>query len=200
MRFGLIYCIRNKMNNKVYVGKTVDFAGRKTTHLHELRKNQHHSKHLQKSWNLYGKDSFTFEVLETSIPLEVLHVKEAEWCLKLNALNPDLGYNIQMPQEDGSYTLSQETKELLRKKAADQFSDAQVRAKHAELTRQAQGSQLGNGNRFYGKKHTEEVKAVIREKRKSQKIVMTEERKRKISESNKKTKALKKRSKNNDIC
>jgi group I intron endonuclease len=199
MRLGLIYCIRNTLNNKVYVGKTVDLVSRRSDHLFYLRKGQHHSSHLQRSWNLHGKESFIFEILEDSIPLEILSVKEAAWCSKLNALDHNFGYNTQIPQEDGSFTLSEETKEILRKKAANQFSEEQIRVKHAELTKQAQGSQLGSNNRFYGKKHSEEVKALIREKRKDQKIVMTEERKRKISESNKRTKSLKKRNKKDDI-
>ena len=191
-RLGLIYCIRNTVNGKNYVGQTTGFNDRKITHLHHLRKNRHHSAHLQYSWNRYSEDVFQFIVLEDSIPLSNLSAKEAEWCLKLKSCDKDFGYNVQIPAIDSTYSHSEDTKEVLRKRAQDQFSDPEARKRHAEITTLAQGSQKGENNRFYGLKHSPETKAIIREKRKNQKIVMTEERKRKISESNKKAKRKRK--------
>lgn len=60
-----IYLIRNKVNNKVYVGSTVkSLRSRLKRHLIILRLNKHHSAHLQRAYNKYGKESFEFKILE----------------------------------------------------------------------------------------------------------------------------------------
>lgn len=60
-----IYLIRNKTNNKIYVGSTSrSFKNRFSMHRYQLRKNEHHSPYLQKSWNKYGEENFEFIILE----------------------------------------------------------------------------------------------------------------------------------------
>lgn len=59
-----IYGIRNKINNKIYVGKTeMNFGDRRDCHLSSLRGGYHINPHLQKSFDKYGEDSFEFIVL-----------------------------------------------------------------------------------------------------------------------------------------
>lgn len=59
-----IYAIVNKINGNRYVGSAVDITQRWRQHTYRLRKNNHHSKHLQSAWNKYGKEAFDFIVLE----------------------------------------------------------------------------------------------------------------------------------------
>jgi group I intron endonuclease len=59
-----IYIIENLVNNKIYVGSTNNLDGRKGRHFSSLRKNKHHNKHLQFSFNKYKEDNFKFYVLE----------------------------------------------------------------------------------------------------------------------------------------
>jgi group I intron endonuclease len=59
-----IYCIRNLINNKTYIGSTKNsFTIRKNKHLCLLRKNIHYNEHLQNAWNYYGENNFNFEIL-----------------------------------------------------------------------------------------------------------------------------------------
>ncbi len=58
--WGGVYMIQNNVNNKFYVGSTSNFVKRFILHRHLLRRNKHHSPHLQAAWNKYGEDSFTF--------------------------------------------------------------------------------------------------------------------------------------------
>ena len=60
----VIYKIRNKINNKIYVGSAINFKNRVKVHKHRLRNNIHHSPRLQNSWNKHGGENFLFEVLE----------------------------------------------------------------------------------------------------------------------------------------
>lgn len=61
---GGIYKILNSINNKCYVGSTKDFIKRKSYHLLHLSRNTHPNKHLQKSYNKYGKEHFSFVIIE----------------------------------------------------------------------------------------------------------------------------------------
>ena len=64
---GWIYCIRNKINNKKYIGQTSDKRGynhRISKHKGQLINNKHYSKNLQEDFNKYGMDNFEFIILD----------------------------------------------------------------------------------------------------------------------------------------
>jgi group I intron endonuclease len=59
-----IYLIKNKINNKYYIGKTEEnFYRRWTFHKWQLKNNIHENKHLQRAFNKYGLDNFEFKIL-----------------------------------------------------------------------------------------------------------------------------------------
>lgn len=63
-----VYYIKNKINNKIYIGSSKDIYTRKSQHYSELRGNYHANIMLQRAWNKYGEESFEFGILEeTSI-------------------------------------------------------------------------------------------------------------------------------------
>lgn len=57
---GGLYSIHNSINNKFYIGSTNNFRKRWNVHKTLLRKNKHHSPHLQAAWNKYGEETFRF--------------------------------------------------------------------------------------------------------------------------------------------
>ena len=59
-----IYKIENKYDNKIYIGSSVNVDNRKYKHFWMLRKNIHDNNYLQNSYNKFGEENFTFEVLE----------------------------------------------------------------------------------------------------------------------------------------
>ena len=60
-----IYIISNKINEKIYIGESLDIYRRwHKEHLPQLRKNQHYNKELQNDFNKYGEKNFSFGVLE----------------------------------------------------------------------------------------------------------------------------------------
>lgn len=60
-----IYRIRNIINGKCYIGSTSwGFTSRWNSHIRLLRKNKHNNQHLQHSWNKYGEQNFTFDIIE----------------------------------------------------------------------------------------------------------------------------------------
>jgi group I intron endonuclease len=58
-------CIyRIDINDRYYIGSTIDFENRKRLHLLRLRKQYHSNKFLQNLYNKYGGDSFKFSIIE----------------------------------------------------------------------------------------------------------------------------------------
>lgn len=85
-----IYMIRNRKNNKVYVGCSNNIRKRWYDHKTDLNKNEHGNEHLQRSWNKYGEDSFEFTVL-TECNTEELEDFEQYWMDRLDSF--EIGYN-----------------------------------------------------------------------------------------------------------
>lgn len=90
-----VYQIRNKENNKVYIGSTAQkFSRRLSNHIKLLIHNKHHSRHLQHSFNI-TKDFEKFEisileVCETNMCLQ----SEQKWINYYKSYNDEFGYNI----------------------------------------------------------------------------------------------------------
>jgi len=82
MKAPVIYKIRNLVNEKFYVGSTVNMKVRFREHRKQLRGNRHHSKHLQAAWNKYGEEKFIFEVVEQVPPEKSLQAAEDVWLLE----------------------------------------------------------------------------------------------------------------------
>lgn len=59
-----VYQIRNIVNNKRYVGSTVDIDVRWKTHKKFLNKGVHYNTYLQRAWNKHSEEKFVFEILE----------------------------------------------------------------------------------------------------------------------------------------
>lgn len=59
-----IYKITCIINNKCYVGSSINIRNRWSEHKSKLKKNKHHSIFLQRSWNKYKERNFIFEIVE----------------------------------------------------------------------------------------------------------------------------------------
>jgi group I intron endonuclease len=89
-----IYCIRNQVNKKIYIGSTKNsFAIRKNKHLRLLRKNIHYNEHLQNAWNYYKEENFSFEILFICLP-EECEKYEGEFIKLYSSYKREYGYNI----------------------------------------------------------------------------------------------------------
>lgn len=84
-----IYCIRNLVNGKIYIGSSVKFKSRWKSHIKRLNTNKHGNDYLQKAYNKYGKDNFSFEIVSYVENKENLIKYEQYW---LDFFKPE--YNI----------------------------------------------------------------------------------------------------------
>jgi len=73
-----IYRIFHIESGKSYIGQSVNVKKRIYTHFWNLNKNCHGNRYLQNAHSLYGRDAFSFEVLEYC-SRELLTEREQYW-------------------------------------------------------------------------------------------------------------------------
>lgn len=88
-----VYSITNTVNNKIYIGSSVDIYGRWVNHELNLNKNTHHNSYLQRAWNKYGKENFKFEIIE-KCPKDKRIEVEQKWYEYYKSGDRKYGYNM----------------------------------------------------------------------------------------------------------
>ena len=91
-----IYKIKNTVNNKVYIGQSVDIKSRWQSHRADAfnpNVAQKYKSSLYSAIRKYGIDNFKFEVIE-ECNRESLNEKEVFWIGYYNSNNPKFGYNM----------------------------------------------------------------------------------------------------------
>lgn len=84
-----IYAIVNTNSGHFYVGSAANLFRRRKDHFKGLKAGTHRNAHLQHAYNLYGPDSFRFDVLENVEHVEDLIIREQHY---IGTLLPE--YNI----------------------------------------------------------------------------------------------------------
>lgn len=85
-----IYCC---IDNKSYIGSSVNLNVRLGKHKNMLRRGIHKNNHLQNAWNLYGEINFSFEIVEIVEDKFWLRAREQAWINRLRCFDRDYGYN-----------------------------------------------------------------------------------------------------------
>lgn len=149
-----IYCHRNKITNKAYIGQTscTPYTKRWTGRGSPYEK----CRYFQNAINKYGWENFEHFILMTNLTKTQANYYEELFISLFNTINPNIGYNIAKGGNNHSHC--EETKKLISKHHAD-FS----KEKHP----------------MWGKHHSEETKEKIRQKRLG--THASEETKKKIS-------------------
>lgn len=92
MDIRFVYLIKNKINEKVYVGSTKNLEQRWRGHLSSLRIGKSFNMYLQEDWDKYGEENFEFIFIEedTFGGFE----REQYWMDLYTSYDRDKGYNI----------------------------------------------------------------------------------------------------------
>lgn len=168
---GTIYSIRNVINNRIYIGQTTkDYSSYiRWNHINRLNTNKHKNSHLQSSWNKHGSKNFEFKVLYRGIKTRDL-LDYFEYIL-INYYRGGMVYN---KKDGGNTSRYSEEARLARIKSGIYKKTAEWRKK------------IGESNR--GRDSSPAWIASVKSRRGKS---LTEEHKRKCSQSLKRTYFLK---------
>lgn len=132
-----IYGIKNKVNNKIYVGKTMmNFGDRWDCHKSQLRGRYHDNPHLQNSWNKYGEDNFEFIIIhncKNNEDVDQVNLLEIEYIKHYRDLG--LSYNIH-DGGDGGLLLGKHLSEETKRKIGEKNRINMTGRKASEKTKQ----------------------------------------------------------------
>lgn len=88
-----IYMIVNNVDNKIYIGQSIDIDKRFKSHKQKLNSNTHYNVHLQNAWNKYGENEFEFSII-CECEENKLNELEEYYIFCLDATNLEIGYNV----------------------------------------------------------------------------------------------------------
>jgi transposase-like protein len=89
----IVYCIRNKRNNKIYIGSTRRTAGIRWSQHVGLLSARKHSKQFQEDWDKYSIQDWQLTIVEENIEYRLLGLVESYWIKHFNAGDAKYGYN-----------------------------------------------------------------------------------------------------------
>lgn len=127
-----IYKITNKLNGKIYVGKRV------RENLSDIENYYGSGIAIGLAIEKYGKENFKKEILEKVEDKSILDEREKYWIAKLDAQNPNIGYNLSPGGTGGC------TKESARKSAETRKTRGYH---HSEETKRKMSS-VAKGRKF----------------------------------------------------
>lgn len=191
-----VYVIRNTSNGKRYVGYTSCPEERWKEHV-RLSKKSKPPCHIHRAMSKDSPDVFEFLVIETLETKEDGLLAEIKWISELNSYG-DGGYNETRGGDGNAHAWTLEQKKSQSARIKKMYESFEVsRETREKLSTVWTGRQHSKESKFLmaekarGKKHTLESRAKMSEKAKGRTSpnkgkVMTEEQKRKISETKRK--------------
>jgi group I intron endonuclease len=160
-----IYKITNIINDKVYIGSSVDVKNRIRHHKFHLSKNTHNSPKLQNAYNKYGSESFIYEIIEIVETKELLLEREQFYIDSY--VSYKLGYNSRHKAE-ANYGLSPsaETRKKISDSLKGRIGPNKDKIVSDETKAKISEAKKGKPSNRKGSKHSEESKEKMSQLRK----------------------------------
>jgi group I intron endonuclease len=145
----IVYLLTNKINNKIYIGQTIQKLKER------LRKYLYlNTQIINRAIHKYGCENFQCEVLCYANSIDDLNDKEIFFINKYNSTNKLIGYNIR--KGGHNFEKSDETKQKISLLNIGKHLSDETKQKISLST-------SGTNNHFYGKSHSVETKMKMSE-------------------------------------
>ena len=141
-----IYKFTNKVNGKIYIGRTDNIQRRLAEHKAMAKGGRGHS--LYDAIRKYGWESFTVETIDQAPTLQEIVAKEYEYIVKFNCVRD--GYNSTESTDQGG----------------NPWAGREDSEEYKQYCEYMKTRMSGEGNGMYGAVHTEESKNKMKEKAK----------------------------------
>lgn len=189
MKYYQLYLITNNINNKKYVGQTLQSKGYKKRfrdHINTAKKAKIHLSCLHRAIVKYGAENFSVKLLIHDIPESKIDFYECLWIKKLNTYyHNNQGYNMTYGgsgvkgyhyTEEVKTKIGTSVKEYWKNLSEEEYDKqcksisarfkgvpkSELHKQHLSESRILHGTARGINNGFYGKHHSEEVKLMLR--------------------------------------
>lgn len=143
-----LYKIINKLDNKFYLGSTIDFDKRVKRHQRDLRLNKHHNIFLQRAFNKHGEQNFSFHIFKKCSPSSLKKIEQRH----LDKLDPKGSYNVSGSASGGDLITNHPNREELVKNATKTLVNYNKSDRARELNRQNTGTKNPNFGNKWSKK------------------------------------------------
>ena len=177
--YGVIYKIRNKINNKIYIGQTSQYGGFDRRYKNNILEYTH-NEHLKASISKYGIENFEIDKeFDIAFSIEELNKLETMYIKIYKTYNPKYGYNKTL---GGNVTkLSDETKNKISESLKVAYSNGNM----VSWNKGKKCPQLG-------RKKTEEQRKQLSEMKKeffqnNKRYAISDDSRKKLSQSSKKS-------------
>lgn len=162
-----------ELNDKCYIGSSINLHKRQVEHYWRLKKGIHINKHLQNAYNKYGAEKLVYSILEVTENVGEVVTIEQKY---IDKLNPE--YNIRLIAESNyGFRHTEESKQKMRGRQTNATSFKTGHKSSEETIAKIREATTGS-------KRSKETKKKISEAAKGR--VASEETKKKISEATKK--------------
>ena len=105
IKYGTIYIMKNFVENKYYIGQTIQTPQERfKQHIRESKNKERkeYNYAISKAIREYGEEAFDYAILSDTVPIEDLDLIEEHYIDMYQTSNPEFGYNMSVGGNDTS--------------------------------------------------------------------------------------------------
>ena len=114
-----LYKITNQLNNKVYIGQTVDIHRRRHAHQSYAKNPERTCQYIHRAMSKYGVENFTLDIIDFGLDKHQADCLEINYIIQFDSRNPEKGYNF----KPGGKTWDDNFRQIMSEKHKQYYVD-----------------------------------------------------------------------------